>query len=293
MPIVTLIAKPGGLSHVVVETICRQWRGTGLVWLAPEEAAQFALRKSPPDAPEVWQTLQHDGIDLLIHPLAGQRKRLFIADMDSTMIEQECIDELADAVGVGAQVSQITARAMNGELDFEAAIDMRVGLLQGLDTAVIQSVLQERITLASGAAVLLATMRKQGALCVLVSGGFTAFTEAVAEWLGFHAHYANELLQTANGTLTGAVAKPVLGREAKLERLKAILAERGWSRQDAIAVGDGMNDLSMLEAAGLGVALHGKSALQAAIDLRVNHADLTALLYLQGYRKQEFVFPTL
>jgi phosphoserine phosphatase len=208
--------------------------------------------------------------------------------MDSTMIQQECIDELAAEADVGDRVADITARAMNGELDFEAALNERVGLLKGQPEAIIAHVLATRITHMPGARVLVQTMKAQGAFCALVSGGFTAFTGQVAAALGFDEHRANTL-EVADGHLTGSVARPILGREAKLEALDQITARLGLTRADVLAVGDGMNDLMMLENAGIGVALHAKPALQARCDVRVNHGDLTALLFIQGYARADFV----
>ena len=226
-------------------------------------------------------------IDVCAQPWNGRRKRLLIADMDSTMIQQECIDELADEAGVGAYVAEITARAMNGELDFEAALRERVGLLKGLPEEVIARVLRDRITLMPGGPVLLATMRAAGAHTALVSGGFTAFTGAIAAKLGFHENRANVLL-AEDGALTGQVAEPILGKEAKLQALEEITARLGLTPQDALAVGDGANDLPMLLRAGTGVALHAKPRVQADCDVRVNHGDLTALLYLQGISREDF-----
>jgi phosphoserine phosphatase len=207
--------------------------------------------------------------------------------MDSTMIRQECIDELADEAGVGARVADITARAMNGELDFEGALRERVGLLKGLPEAVIGQVLRDRITLMPGGKALLATMKANGAYGALVSGGFTAFTAAVAGWLGFDENRANTL-HVEGGRLAGTVAEPILGKEAKLLALHEIAAQLGITPAEAIAVGDGANDLPMLKAAGTGVALHAKPRVQADCEVRVNHGDLTALLYLQGYARDEF-----
>ena len=207
--------------------------------------------------------------------------------MDSTMINQECIDELADEAGVGPHVADITARAMNGELDFEAALKERVGLLKNLPTAAIATVLRDRITLMSGGKALLATMKANGAYAALVSGGFTAFTAKVAAQLGFDENRANTLL-VADGHLTGEVAMPILGKAAKVQALQEICARLGITVADAIAVGDGANDLGMLALAGTGVAIHAKPAVAALCDVRVNHGDLTALLYLQGYAREEF-----
>ncbi|MGV8954852.1 MAG: phosphoserine phosphatase SerB, partial [Cypionkella sp.] len=216
-----------------------------------------------------------------------RRKRLLIADMDSTMIQQECIDELADEAGVGAHVAGITARAMNGELEFDAALRERVGLLQGLPERVIAEVIRDRITLMPGARALVTTMKAQGGYAALVSGGFTAFTGAIAAVLGFDEHRANTLI-IKDGVLTGEVGAPILGRAAKVQALDEISARLGITLAEAIAVGDGANDLGMLGRAGAGVALHAKPAVQAECDMRVNHGDLTALLFLQGYTREEF-----
>jgi phosphoserine phosphatase len=236
---------------------------------------------------EVWEGLQGLRVDMTVQLAEGRRKRLLIADMDSTMIRQECIDELADEAGVGAYVADITARAMNGELDFEAALRERVGLLKGLPAEVIDQVIRDRITLMPGGPVLLATMKAAGAHTALVSGGFTAFTGRIAERLGFHEHRANTLI-VDEGKVTGAVAEPILGKQAKLDALIEITGRLGMTPAEALAVGDGANDLAMLNRAGTGVALHAKPKVQAECAVRVNHGDLTALLYLQGYSRDVF-----
>ncbi|MEC8572629.1 MAG: phosphoserine phosphatase SerB, partial [Pseudomonadota bacterium] len=227
------------------------------------------------------------GVDLVVLPTEGRRKKMLLADMDSTMIEQECIDELADEAGVGERVKDITARAMNGELDFEGALTERVGLLKGLDESVIGKVLAERITFMPGGKALLTTMKAHGAYAALVSGGFTAFTAKVAGELGFDENRANTLL-AENGTLTGDVGRPILGREAKVQALKEITQRLELAHDDVMAVGDGANDLGMLGLAGAGVALHAKPSVAAECDIRINHGDLTALLYIQGYAKSDF-----
>ncbi len=275
------------LDPALVRALCNAWGGQDLRWLAPDEAAEFRLPARPDTFEPTQAELSARGIDLAVVPLKGRRKRLLIADMDSTMIRQECIDELADEAGVGAHVAGITARAMNGELDFEAALRERVALLEGLPEAVIGQVLRDRITLMPGGPVLLATMKAQGAHAALVSGGFTAFTGAIAARLGFDEHRANTLL-VADGRLTGQVADPILGKEAKLQALTRITMRLGITPADALAVGDGANDLPMLLAAGTGVALHAKPAVQAQCGIRINHGDLTALLYLQGYTREDF-----
>ena len=290
MHVVTLLTNPETpvLERVTVESLRNAWGGGEARWLDPGVAAEFDLDRIPENRWEVWKDLQGLRIDMVLQRAEGRKKRLLIADMDSTMIGQECIDELADEAGVGARVAEITARAMNGELDFEGALRERVGLLKGLPEGVIARVLRDRITLMPGGKVLLATMKANGAYAALVSGGFTAFTSAVAGWLGFDENRANTL-HVADGKLAGTVAEPILGKEAKLHALQEISARLGITPAEALAVGDGANDLPMLLAAGTGVALHAKPRVQAECEVRVNHGDLTALLYLQGYGREEFV----
>nr|WP_170540152.1 phosphoserine phosphatase SerB [Ruegeria arenilitoris] len=289
MYVATLLTNPKtpSLDGALIDALRNAWGGGDIQWLSPDEAAEFALAAVPANRWDVWAELQKLGVDLVVQPAKSRRKKMLLADMDSTMIQQECIDELADEAGVGERVKDITARAMNGELDFEGALTERVGLLKGLDVSVIDRVLNQRITLMPGGRELVATMRANGGYAALVSGGFTAFTARVAELLGFNENRANTLL-AADGKLTGDVQRPILGRQAKVEALEQISARLGISEAEVIAVGDGANDLGMLERAGTGVALHAKPSVAAQCDVRVNHGDLTALLYLQGYARSDF-----
>ncbi|WP_210529443.1 phosphoserine phosphatase SerB [Rubellimicrobium arenae] len=287
MQVVTLIAPAGGLPDSFVADLRARWTGGPLRWLAPQEAAEFEVESEPADLWTAWEACQGQGIDLLLQPAVNRRKRMLLADMDSTMIQQECIDELAVVAGVGEHVAAITARAMNGEIGFEGALRERVALLKDLPETVVAEVLRDRITYMPGGATLLATMKAHGAHAVLVSGGFLSFARPVAAHLGFDEARANTLL-SANGRLTGEVAEPILGREAKVAALEEVTARIGLGPQDVLAVGDGANDLGMLRLAGAGVALHAKPAVQAECRLRVNHGDLTALLYLQGYAREDF-----
>ncbi|MGN6584603.1 MAG: phosphoserine phosphatase SerB [Rhizobiaceae bacterium] len=288
--IVTLIARPGQLPPSRVTMATHTVRARVEEWLAEETACDLLL----PDGADARETeielrrlLASDPIDIVVQESAHRRKKLLIADMDSTMIGQECIDELADAIGVKPEVAAITARAMNGEIAFEPALRERVRLLKDLPVSTIEDVIRERITLASGSRELVATMKKNGARTALVSGGFTVFTERIAAMLGFDENSANRLLEE-NGRLTGAVAEPILGRQAKADALTSITARLGLSIADAIAVGDGANDLDMIKLAGTGVALHAKPMVAAEAPMRIDHGDLTALLYIQGYRRSEF-----
>ena len=227
-------------------------------------------------------------LDMVVQPVAARRKKLFVADMDSTMIGQECIDELADYVGLKAHVAAITERAMRGEIAFEPALRERVALLAGLPVGVVDDVIQKRITLTPGGRTLVATMRQNGAYTCLVSGGFTLFTAPVAAMIGFDAHRGNTLI-VENGKLTGRVEEPILGRAAKRATLIELRARLGVAPNETLAAGDGANDLAMIEAAGLGVACHAKPKVAEAAPARIDHGDLTALLYMQGYRRDDFI----
>lgn len=284
---VSLIARQDHLHPQVARDLCNQWQGESLRTLSPGEAEEFDLAHLPEDFEGLRAELTTQGVDLNILARADRAKQLLLADMDSTMIEQECIDELAAEAGVGPQVADITARAMNGELDFDGALKERVGLLEGLSESVITRVLDERISLARGGRCLVATMRKHGAHASLVSGGFTAFSQEIAKRIGFNDHQANHL-EVEEGILTGRVIPPILGRQAKVDALKALCKGLRITPVQALAVGDGANDLGMLHLAGMGVALHAKPAVAQQCQIRINNGDLTALLFLQGYSRDDF-----
>lgn len=289
MFVATLIANPREpvLSKEIAHSAMQALGATNLYWLADGIACDIPLGASEGAASKLASLLSGAGIDFAIQLQNNRRKKLLIADMDSTMIGQECIDELAGVVGLKEKVAAITARAMNGEIDFEPALRERVALLKGLTASVVEDVIRDKITVTPGAHELVQTMRRDGAYTALVSGGFTAFTEPLAATIGFDENRAN-LLLAKDGVFTGHVAEPILGKEAKLEALHDICARLGIAAADAIAVGDGANDLLMLKAAGAGVALHAKPSVAAEAKIRLNYSDLTGLLYLQGYRKSEF-----
>ncbi|MDN5926168.1 MAG: phosphoserine phosphatase SerB [Hyphomicrobiales bacterium] len=288
--IVTLISGPGRLTPAIGTMAMEAIGASAIDWLAEKTACEFGLPEgTDATAAEVHlrEALAADPVDIVVQPATGRRRNILIADMDSTMIDQECIDELADEIGMKDHIAAITRRAMNGEIAFEPALRERVLLLKGLPVSVISKVLDERITLAAGGRELIATMKKNGAHTALVSGGFTAFTGAVAERLGFDENIANRLLEEG-GKLAGKVAEPILGRQAKADALMKIAARLSLTPADAMAVGDGANDLDMIQLAGSGVALHAKPSVAAQARIRIDHGDLTALLYIQGYRQSEF-----
>jgi phosphoserine phosphatase len=243
--------------------------------LAPKEAAA-----------RVRETLLNEPADVNALPVENRRKKLLVADMDSTIITCECLDEIADFAGLKPKVAAITERAMRGELAFEPALRERVALLEGMPASTLQQVYDQRVRLTPGARALVQTMKAHGAFALLVSGGFTFFTSRVATAAGFHENRANTL-NIAGEALDGTVAEPILGREAKLAALKETAAARGLALADTLAVGDGANDLAMIQAAGLGVAFHAKPLVAEAAGARIDHGDLTALLYLQGYAQAE------
>lgn len=293
--VLTLIAPPGALPATAPGQVRDALRGLGAGagspdWLAPGTAADLPFDNLAPEqavAAARGALGPEAALDLVAQPLAERRKRLLLADMDSTIVTTETLDELAAFAGLKEKIAAITARAMNGELDFKAALAERVGMLAGLPVAALEATWAET-QLMPGAEALVRTMRANGAHCALVSGGFTFFTGRVAERVGFHVHHSNTL-EIADGKLTGKVAEPILDKDAKLATLKRLAAELGLPLAASLTVGDGANDLPMLQAAGLGVAFRAKPVVAAAARARVEHADLTALLYAQGYRAGEIV----
>ena len=285
--IVTLIAAPGVLTGDLADAAANAIGGTP-DWLAADTACDVACVVGVEDADGlVRQALAETPVDIVAQPAAGRRKRLLVADMESTIIENEMLDELADELNLRDDITAITARAMAGELDFEAAIKERVGMLAGLKLTALARA-KDRIRVMPGAAELVATMRADGGIAVLVSGGFSYYTDYICDLLGFDEAQSNRL-ELEEGRLTGSVIEPILGRDAKREALLRIAEERGIPAAETLAVGDGANDLDMIRAAGLGVAWRAKPILAAGAPVRIDHGDLTALLYLQGYRASEFV----
>jgi phosphoserine phosphatase len=291
MFIATLIAARG-LNAGDISAACDRLADAGCApipdwaWIETGVAADIGFALSP-DAARAALEAVFDATDVAVQPIEGRAKRLLIADMDSTMITVECIDELADYAGIKPQIAAVTEAAMRGELDFAAALDARVALLEGLEEAAIDRCLAERVKIMPGAKQLVATMRARGATSVLVSGGFTRFAEPVAKEIGFDRVIANHLL-IENAALTGRVAKPIVDSETKLATLEGVRAELGLAESETLAVGDGANDLSMIRAAGLGVAYHAKPVVAAAAGVRVDHNDLTALLYAQGIARKDW-----
>lgn len=256
-------------------------------WLHEDEAAEWPLSLPTPALEKDLREAMGDlPVDIAILPATNRRKKLLIADMDSTFIAQECIDELGIAAGAGEAVTAITYRAMRGELDFEGALRERVGLMAGLPATVIDELIA-KTDFTPGGKTLVATMKHHGAHTALVSGGFTQFTAHVASETGFHEHRANELIIT-DGKIQGKVREPILGRASKVTALGELTSKLGLTAADAITVGDGANDIGMIEAAGLGVAFRAKPNVRAAADVRIDHGDLTALLYLQGFSREEW-----
>jgi phosphoserine phosphatase len=264
-------------------------RAASPVWLSPDEACDIPFEGAEPGILAAVRSELRDGpIDVNVVPQQSRRKRLLVADMDSTLIEQECIDMLAAEIGLGAEVAAITERTMRGEIEFEPSLKQRVGLLRGISPDVAAKLLADRITIMPGAKALVATMRAAGAYTALVSGGFTIFAGPVGQEIGFDEHRANTLLAEA-GAFTGSLAEPILGRAAKEQALLELTRQLRLDPSETLAVGDGANDLGMIRLAGLGVAYRAKPVVRAEADAAIDHADLTGLLFLQGYRREEFV----
>ena len=257
-------------------------------WLS-ETAVDIALN-GPAEVrqAEIGEALAGLPVDFCLQEAEGRRKKLFVADMDSTIIGCECLDELADFAGLKAEIAAITERAMRGEIEFEGALRERVGKLKGLALTALQQAYDQRVRLNPGARTLVKTMAANGTRCVLVSGGFTFFTSRVADAAGFHANRANRLIESGY-SLAGLVEEPILGKQAKLDALNEEAAALGIPLSATLAIGDGANDLAMIQAAGLGVAYRAKPVVAAQADCRLDHADLTAVLSFQGYRGDEFV----
>jgi phosphoserine phosphatase len=291
--ILTLVAPPGALDPALVARVRAALDGLGAEpgkpdWLAPSEAADIPFTGAAEQAVAAARAaLAGAAVDAIATPREGRRKRLLIADMDSTIVTTETLDEIAAFAGLKDQIAEITRRSMNGELDFRQALIGRVAMLKGLCVTALDATWAET-RMMPGAAELVGTMRSRGAVCCLASGGFTFFTGRVAEKLGFHHHVSNTLL-IENGKLTGAVAEPIFDRSAKLATLTRLAAENTLPMDATLAVGDGANDLDMIGAAGLGVAFRAKPVVAAAARAKVDHGDLTALLFAQGYRRAEFV----
>lgn len=292
--VLTLIGnmESAPLEPVHIERVCRRLATTGETgWLAEKEACDLFIESSLSTAEITEQArdaLSGKAIDAVCTPIEGRRKMLLISDMDSTVIDQECIDELGDAIGLGSRIREITAAVVNGDISFSDALRQRMALMKGMDRGVLNSVYEDRITLKAGARTLVQTMRRHGAFCILVSGGFSFFTRRIAELIGFHDHQGNRLA-FEDGKLTGEVLEPILGRSAKLNTLTWLCDEKGLEPFEVLAVGDGANDIKMIKAAGLGVAFHGSGSLRTQANACIDHGDLTALLYIQGYRKSQFV----
>lgn len=289
MSVLCLIANPAepALDDKMVGAIQHETGGE-INWLCQRIACEIISPKSADALAIARQHLAGKPVDAALVPLTHRRKRVLVADMDSTMIDQECIDEIADAVGIKAEVAAITARAMNGELDFHEALRTRIALVKGLERKVLEEIRRERITLASGGRALVQTMKAYSAYTSLVSGGFTYFADYYAKRIGFDEAIAN-VLEFDGEKLTGTVADPIVDKTTKLTRLQALAAEQSVPMSMTLAVGDGANDLDMIKAAGMGVALHAKPVVAEQAGVRIDHGDLTALLYLQGFEEDDFV----
>ena len=292
--VLTLIgqAESSPLQPVHVEQVYQCLEQTGRTdWLAENEACDIFIESDLTAelmTKKIRDVLSGCLIDVVCTPVEGRRKKLLISDMDSTVINQECINEMADAMGLGSQISRITETVIRGDINFSEALRKRLSLMKGMDKNILKSVYEQRITLKSGARTLVQTMSQHGAFCILVSGGFTYFTSRIADRLGFHKHLGNELIFN-DDKLTGDVQYPILGSTAKLDTLVNLCNQKSLNLSEVLAVGDGANDIKMIEAAGLGVAFHDTGSLRKRANASINYGDLTALLYIQGFHKSEFV----
>ena len=289
MTVLCLIANPAdpAIDSALLAAIQHETQGE-INWLHQRIACEIHAPRAADPVAAARSVIGSRPVDVALVPEEGRRKLVLVADMDSTMIQQECIDELADAVGIKAEVAAITERAMNGELDFEQALRTRVALIKGLERSVIEEIRRERITLAPGGRALVHTMKAYGAYTSLVSGGFTFFADYFGKRIGFDEAIAN-VLELDGDKLTGTVASPIVDKSTKLHRLEDLAAERSLPMSSTMAVGDGANDLDMIKAAGFGVALHAKPHVAAEAGIRIDHSDLTALLYLQGFTDEDIV----
>ena len=285
-------ARSNPLEPAHIERVCQRLSISAAPdWLAEGEACDLFIDQplaAQDLAEQARDALSGTMIDAVCTAACGRRKKLLISDMDSTVIDQECIDELADAFGVGRQIREITAAVINGEINFSEALRKRVALMKGMDHSLLESVYQNRLTIKPGARTLVQTMARHGAFTLLVSGGFSFFTSRIAGRIGFDDHRGNELL-FEDGKLTGEAREPILGRAAKLTILTHVCDEKGLQLADVLAVGDGANDIDMIQGAGLGVAFHGSGSLKEQANASIDHSDLSALLYVQGFHKSEFV----
>jgi phosphoserine phosphatase len=289
MTVLCLLANPAdpAIDSALLAAIQHETQGE-INWLHQRIACEIHAPRAADPVAAARNVIGSRPVDVALVPDEGRRKLVLVADMDSTMIEQECIDELADAIGIKAEVAAITERAMNGELDFEQALRTRVGLIKGLERSIIEEIRRERITLAPGGRALIHTMKAYGAYTSLVSGGFTLFADYFGKRIGFDEAIAN-VLEFDGDRLTGTVASPIVDKSTKLHRLQELALERSLPMSATMAVGDGANDLDMIKAAGFGVALHAKPHVAAQAGVRIDHGDLTALLYLQGFTEEDIV----
>jgi phosphoserine phosphatase len=290
--VATLIDASGLLAPSTIKQARRLLPGADPAKLLGPDAADISFSaENAPGQNALTAELRTlaNRVDVVVQPAANRRKKLFLADMDSTMIRQECIDELADYVGLKSRVAAITERAMRGEIAFEPALRERVALLEGLPVSVIDEIIRERIKLTPGGRTLIGTMRANGVRTCMVSGGFTLFTDRIAAMIGFDESRANTLTLIDGHKLAGDVAEPIFGRDGKRAALVELRNKLGLAKTDTLAIGDGANDVDMILEAGLGVAFHAKPKVATAVAARIDHCDLTALLYVQGYNRQDFV----